>query len=500
MPLKIPGDVRAAVIRDWLNGKPRDAIASDNPLSAGAVSNIINEWRNALTYPNADALRELGIMLRKSGITAYQCATGFRLASILKDLGVSEETFGHFVSEIYDRCKDIGLQPEFIAHNTKQILDLSESIPISQIPDYIAEKSIEKQKLEETIRKLGLEQLEAEASLQQVLNENKISLAELEQFSALKAEFNKFRIDVEDAQYTIKVIDGVRKLGHNVNNIVMTVSNWETSGAIQAELEKSIAELTVGKRNLEEECADLERRIIVHRQKESLFKELQEMGFGLKELKRLFYTIKEVAAANKIPENTAVQKFVEDIERDYDDKLGYESKLERLQSEVEKTNKELSTLLIALASRNKVSKILGELMLIGFDDQQILNLAWALQSNTSDKESLEADLNRYGGLKKSIEALNQELKILESQKKPIEVESDNLSKDELEIRDRQEGALLVPLIKAARGEEIEVDRVRHAIVDTLDLAINKIGSDKQASYVFKNARDMINARDSLPDQ
>jgi phosphoglycolate phosphatase-like HAD superfamily hydrolase len=410
MPLKIPGDVRTAVIRDWLNGKPRDTIAHENPLSAGAVSNIINEWRNSLTYPDADALRELGIILRKSGITAYNCATGFRLASILKVLGVSEETFRNFVSEIYNRCKDIGLQPEFIAYNAKQILDLSESIPISQIPDYILEKTNEKQKLEETIKKLGLDQLEAEASLQQVLNEKKISLAELEEFSALKTEFKKFRIDVEDVQHTIKVIEGVQKLGHNINNIVIAVSNWETSGAIQAELEKSIGELTVVKSNLEEECAALERCVILYRQKEAVFKELQEMGFGLKELKLLFYTIKEVAAENKISESTAVQKFVEDIETDYDNKLGYESKLKSLQLEIEKTNKQLSMLLVALASRNKVSRILGELMLMGFDDQQILNLAVALQSYTSNQEYLEADLNRYGDLKKSIEALNQQLK------------------------------------------------------------------------------------------
>lgn len=79
MPLRIPGDVRAAVIRDWLNGKSRDTIARDNLLSPGSVSNIVKEWRNELTQPVADALREIGIMLRKSRITASQCAVGFRL-------------------------------------------------------------------------------------------------------------------------------------------------------------------------------------------------------------------------------------------------------------------------------------------------------------------------------------------------------------------------------------------------------------------------------------
>jgi hypothetical protein len=69
----------------------------------------------------------------------------------------------------------------------------------------------------------------------------------------------------------------------------------------------------------------LEELISIHRNKESLFKELKDMGFGLKELKLLFYTIKKVAIENKIPENQAVQKFLEDIEKNYDNKLGYDS-------------------------------------------------------------------------------------------------------------------------------------------------------------------------------
>jgi hypothetical protein len=79
VPLKIPEDVKAAVRRDWLNGKPRDTIARDNSLSTGSVSSIISELRNDLTRTDADALRELRIMLTKSGISASECALGFNL-------------------------------------------------------------------------------------------------------------------------------------------------------------------------------------------------------------------------------------------------------------------------------------------------------------------------------------------------------------------------------------------------------------------------------------
>jgi hypothetical protein len=178
----------------------------------------------------------------------------------------------------------------------------------------------------------------------------------------LKVELDKLTISVVDVQHTIKVIDGIRQRGYRVNDIIMAVSNWENFGKIQAELQNSVRELTVSKGNLQEECAELDRRIFVHRQKESLFNELQEMGCGLKELKLIFGIIKEVADNRQIPANLAVQKFFEDIEKNYDNKLGYDSALERLRTEIEKTNMELSTLQFALGKDKKVVRALSDVV------------------------------------------------------------------------------------------------------------------------------------------
>ena len=341
MPQKIPLEVRASVIRDWLSGKPRDTIAHDNMVSAGAVSYIINEFRNDLGVSEVDALRELGIMFRKLGITAQQCAIGFRLASILKNLGVDEDNFGNFVSQIYNQCKDIGLQPECIAYNTKQILDLSGSMPLSEIPNYIQEKTKEKRKLEEDIEKLKTKELDARTELALALDKKKVTLAELEQFSPLKIELDKFGIFVDDIPRTISIIQGVQKSGYNVDTIRQVLSDWEASCAIRAYLEKKIEDLTDKQRNLQEECDRFEEQTSIHRQKESFLTQLKNMGFGLKGLKLLFYTIKEVAGENKIPEDLAVQMFFSDIEENYDTKLGLDSTLEQRRSQIKEMDKKL---------------------------------------------------------------------------------------------------------------------------------------------------------------
>ena len=178
------------------------------------------------------------------------------------------------------------------------------------------------------------------------------------------------------------------------------LSTWETSSAIQARIEKNIEDLTDKRDNLEEEVEKLTSTHL-------LFRQLRDMGFGLKELKLLFYTVKEVAAENKIPEDKAVQKFLEDIEKNYDTILGYE---ERIKSDIEKTNRELVTLRSELGFNKEAVRVVTGLLSIGFTYQQILNLAdlaWFLQSINVN---LQADVNKYGSFKKALAQIkNQEI-------------------------------------------------------------------------------------------
>jgi hypothetical protein len=233
--------------------------------------------------------------------------------------------------------------------------------------------------------------------------------------------------------------------------------------------------------------------VLTHQQKLSLCEQLQAMGFGLKELKLLYGTIMEVAAANNIAPSIAVQKFLEDIEKNYDNKLGYDSKLVHLKSELVKTNYELISVQKSLASKHQVAVALGELSLLGFDDQEIFNLALALQSNINNKESLEADLNKYGSLKRLIEELTEELRILES----TTTESIgftcrlNMRIDLLETWHRKEYATLPPLVETARGYKYEDNRLRTAIVDTTKLPI----ANPDTSYVFQGI-NRINSSDN----
>ena len=50
MPAKFRDPIRSLVIQQWLQGRPRNDIASRNGISSGAVTNIVKDWRYNLGF------------------------------------------------------------------------------------------------------------------------------------------------------------------------------------------------------------------------------------------------------------------------------------------------------------------------------------------------------------------------------------------------------------------------------------------------------------------
>lgn len=201
---------KRAVIEVYLRGKSRDQIAADLRIGTGTVSTIISEWKTGLDYPIPEELHELALALQKLGISASRYAEGVRIASYLSMLGVHDEEFHHFISGIYDRCKKMDLQPDKIASLLKQLLDLSESVPLSQLPDYMEQQTSRKQKLEQEEADLELKILNAKIHLDIALDKESTTLAELNQFSSLKAEMKKNGVDMLDGHKFVAAVVGAR--------------------------------------------------------------------------------------------------------------------------------------------------------------------------------------------------------------------------------------------------------------------------------------------------
>jgi hypothetical protein len=159
MRTKLPDQIKSLVIQQWLQGISRDAIVTNNGLSSVAVTSIVSESRQALGSTTAVELRESATNLKRVALSPAQCAVGVRVAMAMVKLGVKEDDFESFMSDVYHRCTDLGLMAENIASHLIDLIEISKSVPVSRISDYINEKKNEKDKLEKDIDKLKDEKL-----------------------------------------------------------------------------------------------------------------------------------------------------------------------------------------------------------------------------------------------------------------------------------------------------------------------------------------------------
>ena len=160
------------------------------------------------------------------------------------------------------------------------------------------------------------------------------------------------------------------------------------------------------------------------------------MGFGLKELKLLRHTITEIAVANDIPSDEAIEKFFEDIYKQYDDKIGFESRLDKVRAEVNRLTQEESRLRYQLLTLPLVSPSLIRLLQKGVSEQDIIDIAGLLENSdgndskgsngdgitTQEIRLLISEFRSYGSIKLAVKQLGQKAGKLRSQISSLQAE------------------------------------------------------------------------------
>ncbi|MGB6528482.1 MAG: helix-turn-helix domain-containing protein [Candidatus Nitrosopolaris sp.] len=442
MPAGLPMNVKTLVIQQWLQGRPRNDIAAENGVSSGAVTNIVNEWRYTLGFAVADELRELAVTMRKVGITAAQCALGFRLATVMLRIGVKEDALESFVLDVYNRCTYIGIVPENISSYLADLLEFSKTMPLSKIPHYLKEKNDEKIKLEEEIEKskaqigtLREQKEDAELLRDTALQDGKITSIRLKWYSDLKAELEKYGISVDDISKLAKLVNNLKQYQYNVENVINEFMDLEIRRLNYKYLQENMPPLENRKTYLERECSTLETMKSMHYQVLSKYHDLEIMGFGLNQLQYLWTTVNEIALENNIPPKEAVTKFLSDVERQYNNKLGFESKLESLRNEVNMLNQEQASIRARLSLLPFVGPKLVTLAQNGVTEPDIINIAAVFEKYVTrkDRQSFVSEVENYGSLKSAIQELSKQSEKMKMDLNLLQTQNQDLNKDNQRI-------------------------------------------------------------------
>jgi hypothetical protein len=152
------------------------------------------------------------------------------------------------------------------------------------------------------------------------------------------------------------------------------------------------------------------------------------MKFGIKELWFLRDTVMEIVRENDIPPEEAVTKFLSDVELQYNNKLGFQSKIDSLRSEVNRLRVELLSLPL-------VGPKLVKLTQSGVSEQDIINIAAVFEKYVAGKDgqSFVSELEAYGGLKSATQELSKqadktrmELDLLQTQNRDLNVDNQRI--------------------------------------------------------------------------
>ncbi|CAN5529879.1 hypothetical protein BH18THE2_BH18THE2_34180 [soil metagenome] len=365
----------------------------------------------------------MAVTLRKIGISPGECAIGCRVAKMMNRLGVSSDHFQSFLADVNKCSIDLGLPPQKIASYIRDLLEFSNTSVLSQIPAYLEQKKREKKQLEKEVKELKvnteilrLQKTDMENMHYMALEDHKITRQQLKWYSGIKEELVKYGIPVEDVSQLANVIENVRALGYDPVQIRNEISNLQLVRSQYIFYRNGIPALKNQLVGLNQTRSALEQMIQTHNQTLSVHNELELLGFGLKELNLLCDTVREISIANNVPENNAVEKFLKDIEDNYDNRLGFEAKVENLRLEITILAQQLTGLRLQLSLHPLIGPTFLRLIQNGVEEEEIKSFADLVKTHSNLREdstktwqSLIDDIRKYGDIKLANNHVSEQL-------------------------------------------------------------------------------------------
>jgi hypothetical protein len=343
MPAAINEQTRKQLIHQWISGDTREKIAIDNGVGEGTVSGIVNEWKKGLDVSEYESVRELAVQSKKQGIDLNELALRFRLYNITKKSCANEDKIESFISNCISGISLESLSSEKIVDITNQLFNISksESIPLEQVPDYIKQKLLAKQKLDEQIK-------EAEA----VLQSKNVAIETIDEHFHLNQELCKHGLSIKHIGKLLNVIKNIEQEGYDAKKIMAKAM--------------SIKSLKDSEKHLRNNCEMLAKRIDRYKQILPLAEKITAMKISMVELLVFDDAVSDTAEQYNLPIPAAAFQVINHI-KDYNKLGGLKKQLAALCTQQYAVREVCS-------HQNQAMVTLLKLQSCGITEQHILNL------------------------------------------------------------------------------------------------------------------------------
>jgi len=157
----IPYSIRRSVIKQWLEGLPRDQIAKVNQIATGTVSAIVKGCKEP--DPEFILLREVAVILNQHRLDLALFSPLIRLGRLIGKMNTTEEEIEQFVENIDIHCFKKGVAIQEFIKTINEVSELSKKfgVPLGKLPEHLIELRAELSQLNVKIQAMKIQEREA---------------------------------------------------------------------------------------------------------------------------------------------------------------------------------------------------------------------------------------------------------------------------------------------------------------------------------------------------
>jgi prefoldin subunit 5 len=195
--------------------------------------------------------------------------------------------------------------------------------------------------LRNEISTLKNQKSEIEKARDLALQQKKMADLEIKSYTDAKQASERYNISInEDLSKFVNTFNRIEEYGYDPKRIIAEFNDIQFLNRKKQALEIATEELKMRIANLRQHESSLEDKIYIHSENLPVYNRLADMGFGSNHLRTLLDKIIDIASSNGINPWFAVNKFICDVETQYNAKLGFELQIEDLKSEIQELGKQ----------------------------------------------------------------------------------------------------------------------------------------------------------------
>jgi hypothetical protein len=301
------------------------------------------------------------------------------------------------IVDIYKKCKEVEITSSKFAVSIKELIKVSDDhhIQLHKIEEYIDEKITKKKELENELEDLKNEistlknqKSEIENVRDLALQQKKMADLEIKSYTNAKQVLDRHNISInEDLPKLANAINRIEEYGYDPKRLIAELKDIQHLDGKKRALEIATEELEERTANLRQQESLLQDKIYIHSENLPVYNQLADMGFDSSQLKALLDKVIDITISNGINYCLAVNKFMNDVETQYNTKLGFELQIEELKYEIQDLGKEREKELQRVKVQPYIGPVITGLLQRGLTEHDILKVADRCHNEISNRTS-----------------------------------------------------------------------------------------------------------------